>query len=213
MGDTSNTFRGEGYWNFAGRSYLDFGYVKLAEDGSKTDHEGHRFQRVGLQGRRGGQRRNGEPLHLRRLPVRDRQESERSLRAFARGQLHALFGRSSRRRQAFSGRTARSSREAPRPNARSTFPFLSSGLDFEVRLASTLTLSARARGIGVTIDPYSGSWIEYAGFLNWYFAQNFGIGGGYEYQKIHLKKNESEPDAFRFDQRFDGPRAYFVLTF
>src|SRR5262249_59637896 len=41
------------------------------------------------------------------------------------------------------------------------------GADFEVALAQGLTLMARARGIGVTIDPYHGSWIEFAGGLNW----------------------------------------------
>src|SRR6266536_3709440 len=35
-GDHKNTFRGEGYWNFAGRSYLDFGFVDYSVSGSHT---------------------------------------------------------------------------------------------------------------------------------------------------------------------------------
>src|SRR5215813_1202215 len=34
--DHKNTFRGEGYWNFLGRSYFDFGYVDFKLDGSRS---------------------------------------------------------------------------------------------------------------------------------------------------------------------------------
>src|SRR5262249_46778642 len=34
--DHKNTFRGEGYWNFAGRSYIDFGYVDFKLEGEKS---------------------------------------------------------------------------------------------------------------------------------------------------------------------------------
>src|SRR5262249_57636498 len=36
--DHKNTFRGEGYWNFLGSSYLDFGYVDFRLEGSTSKH-------------------------------------------------------------------------------------------------------------------------------------------------------------------------------
>src|SRR5215471_20729460 len=34
--DHKTTFRGDGYWNFAGRSYLEFGFLNFSEDASRS---------------------------------------------------------------------------------------------------------------------------------------------------------------------------------
>jgi hypothetical protein len=211
-GDTANTFRGEGYWNFAGRSYLDFGYVKLAEDGSKQITKDFVFN--GLVYKAGAQ-------------VSAETDSRYIYAAYRYGivknpnvHLGLSLGISYTTLRAKLSATAGVQRPdgtvvqggaSTEREINAPVPLL--GLDFEVRLASTLTLSARASGMAVTIDPYSGSLVEYAGFLNWYFGRNFGVGGGYEYQKLHIEKDESTPDAFRFDQKFDGPRVYLLLSF
>jgi hypothetical protein len=211
-GDTKNTFRGEGYWNFAGRSYLDFGYVNFTLDGSKQITRDIEFNGV---------------IYKAGAEVSGETKSQYIYGAYRYGFVknpNVHFGLSLG--LTYSKLTASLSAKAgvQRPDGtviqggasveRSiSVPVPLIGAELEVRLARGLTLLARARGVGVTIDPYSGSWVEYAGSLNWYFSRNFGVGGGYEYQKIHLKKDESQPDAFRFDQRYDGPRAYFLLTF
>src|SRR5580765_3009543 len=178
-GDTKNTFRGEGYWNFAGRSYLDFGYVNLSEDGSKQITKDIVFN--GLVYKAGAQV-SGE-TQSRYIYAAYRYGIVKNPNVHLGLSLGVSYSTLRAKLSASAGVQrpdgtvvqggASTERELNVP-----VPLI--GLDFEVRLASTLTLSARARGIGVTLDPYSGSWIEYAGFLNWYFARNFGVGGGYE---------------------------------
>ena len=210
--DTRNTFRGEGYWNFAGRSYLDFGYVKFSVDGSKQITKDFTF--------------NGF-VYKAGAEVAGETSSQYIYGAYRYGIVknpNVHFGLSLGLSYAQLSASLSAKAGVQRPDGtvvqggvsteRSvSVPVPLIGAEFEVRLAQSLTLMARARGIGITIDPYSGSWVEFAGSLNWYFARNFGIGGGYEYQKIILKKDESSPDAFRFEQRYEGPRAYFLLTF
>ena len=210
--DSKNTFRGEGYWNFAGRSYLDFGYVKFSLDGSKKITKDFTF--------------NGN-VYKAGAEVSGETSSQYIYAAYRYGivknpnvhlglSLGVTYAKLSASLSAKAGvqRPDGTVIQGGATTERSvSVPVPLLGADFEVKLAQGLTLMARARGIGVTIDPYSGSWIEFAGGLNWYFAQHFGIGGAYEYQKIILKKDESSPDAFRFEQRYDGPRAYFLLTF
>lgn len=210
--DHKNTFRGEGYWNFAGRSYIDFGYVDFRLEGSKSITKDFTF--------------NGN-VYKAGAEVSGETKSQYIYAAYRYGFVknpNVHFGLSLGVTYAKLSASLSAKAGVQRPDGtviqggatteRSvSVPVPLLGADFEVRLAQGLTLMARARGIGVTIDPYSGSWIEFAGGLNWYFAQHFGIGGAYEYQKITLKKDESEPDAFRFEQRYDGPRVYFLLTF
>ena len=199
VSDTKNTFRGEGYWNFLGRFYLDFGYVDFTLDGTKSITKDIHFNGLVYK----------ESLQVLRDPS---------------GNPTVHFGLSLG--VTYTSETAKLSAKAgvQRPDGtvvsggasveRSVdVPIPLIGAEIEFAIAKGLTLGARARGIGATVDPYSGSWVEYAGSINWYFSQNFGISGAYEYQKLHLKKDETTPDAFRFDQQYDGPRISVIVTF
>lgn len=210
--DSKNTFRGEGYWNFLGRSYLDFGYVDFKLEATKSITKDFTF--------------NGN-VYKAGAEVTGETESRYIYAAYRYGFVknpNVHFGLSLGLTYAKLSASLSAKAGVQRPDGtviaggasteRSVdVPVPLIGADLEVRLARGLTLQARARGVGITIDPYSGSWVEFAGGLNWYFAQHFGIGGAYEYQKITLKKDEDSPDAFRFEQRYDGPRVYFLLTF
>src|SRR5215510_5424770 len=210
--DHKNTFRGEGYWNFAGRSYIDFGYVDFRLEGSKQITKDFTF--------------NGD-VYKAGAQVDGETKSQYIYGAYRYGFVKnpaVHFGLSLGVSYAKLSAKLSASAGVQRPDGtviqggasteRSiSVPVPLLGADFEVALARGLTLMARARGIGVTIDPYHGSWIEFAGGLNWYFAHNFGIGGAYEYQKIKLDKDKDTTDAFHFEQRYDGPRVYFLLTF
>ncbi|HKF42031.1 MAG TPA: hypothetical protein VKG01_02925 [Thermoanaerobaculia bacterium] len=210
--DHKNTFRGEGYWNFAGRSYLDFGYVKFSLEGSKQITKDFTF--------------NGD-VYKAGAQVSGETSSQYIYGAYRYGivknpnvhfglSLGVSYAKLSAKLSATAGvqRPDGTVIQGGASTERSiSVPVPLLGADLEFQLAKGLTVMARVRGVGVTIDPYSGSWIEGAAGLNWYFGEHFGVGGAYEYQKITLKKDESTPDAFRFEQRYDGPRAYFLLTF
>jgi hypothetical protein len=210
--DHKNTFRGEGYWNFLGRSYVDFGYVDFKLDGSHSITRDIEFN--GL-------------IYTAGAEVSSETRSRYIYAAYRYGilknanvhwgiSLGISYSSLSAQLAATAGVRrpdgtivqggATTKREVNVP-----IPLI--GTELEFRIAPHMTLLGRARAIGATVDPYSGSWVEFAGQFNWYFAQNFGVGAAYEYQKIHFKKNESQPNAFRFDSRYDGPRVYMTVTF
>ena len=210
--DHKNTFRGEGYWNFAGRSYLDFGYVDFRLEGSKQLTRDIVFNgntyKVGAQV--DGETSSQYIYVAYRYGIVKTPGVHFGLSLGASyAKLAASLGLKAGI-QPPAGTTVQAGTVVER-SISVPVPLL--GADFEATLGGGVTVMARARGVAVTIDPYHGSWIEFAGGLNWYFAQHFGIGGAYEYQKIKLDKNKDTPDAFHFEQRYDGPRVYFLLTF
>jgi hypothetical protein len=210
--DHKNTFRGEGYWNFLGRSYLDFGYVDFKLDGSRSITRDFTFN--GLVYKAGAEV-SGES-RSRYIYAAYRYGLIRSQAVHLGLSLGVTYSSLSAKLSAKAGvqRPDGSVVEGGASTERSIdVPIPLIGADLEFRIARRLTLGARARAIGATIDPYSGSWIEWTGNINWYISQNFGVGGAYEYQKLHLKKDESQPNAFTFDQRYEGPRAYLIVTF
>ena len=49
--------------------------------------------------------------------------------------------------------------------------------------------------------------------MDWYFAHNFGVGGGFNYTRFRIKR-EDLPDTFvDFRHDFYGPRVYLTVTF
>jgi hypothetical protein len=210
--DHKNTFRGDGYWNFLGRSYLDFGYVDFKLDGSRSISRDIIFN--GLVYKAGaevsGETRSRYIYAAYRYGIIKNPDIHWGV------SLGISYSSLSAKLAASAGvelpdGTVISGGASTERSINVPVPLL--GTELEFRIAHRLTLGARARAIGVTIHPYSGSWIEYAGNLNWYISEHFGFGAAYEYQKIHLKKDESQPNAFSFDQRYDGPRLYLLITF
>jgi hypothetical protein len=209
--DSKTTFRLDGYWNFAGRSYLDFGYVNYSVDGSKTITKDIHWNGVVYKAGatvsaenqtkfisgayRYGIVKNGDVHFGVSLGV-----TYTSLRA----KLSATANVTKPDGTVISG-GASSEREI-----NPLVPLL--GADFEWRMFDSVTLGARVRGIGATIDPWSGSWIEASGDVNWYFARNFGAGVAYEYTKITVEKQNASND-IKFEQKYDGPRIFLLLKF
>ena len=86
------------------------------------------------------------------------------------------------------------------------------GLDIEGKIADNLTAGIRAVGAGAAISPYKGWDIIGIAHFDYYFAPNFGVGLGYQYTRFSLKKSTST-QVIDFDYRYDGPQAYITLTF
>jgi hypothetical protein len=211
LDDRANTFRGEGYWNFLGRSFLDFGYVQYNTSGSRTItkdiHIDDVIYKAGAsvaadQKARfiyGAYRWNfvknpavqvGISLGISYATLKDSLSASASV---TKPDGTVIQG----------GATA--SKEISVP-----VPLL--GLMTEFAIVDGLEVSLYGRGVGATIDPWHGTWAEFGGQLTWFFARNFGVGGAYEYQKILIEKNKNG-SLSRFDQRYEGPRAFLALTF
>jgi len=209
--DNKTTFRLDGYWNFAGRSYLDFGYVNYSVDGShsisKDIHWNGVVYKAGATVAGENESRFIGAAYRYGIVKNEAVHFGLSLGvtyATFRAKLSATGNVTKPDGTVISG-GASSERELNAP-----VPLL--GAEAEFRIFGSVTLGARVRGIGVTIGDYHGSWIEACGDVNWYFARNFGISGSYEYNKITIEKETSTVDA-RFEQQYDGPRVFLLFKF
>ena len=212
VGDKKNAFRGDGYWNFLGRSYLDFGFLDYSTDGSKTITKDIDFGGVVYKA---GATVSGE-TSARYIYAAYRYGFVKTNAvhfglslgvsfATERAKLSATANVTKPDGTVVSGGASRE-RELNVP-----VPLL--GMNLEVALGQSVTIGGNIRAVGANIDPWSGSWVEGVAGINWFITRNFGIGGAYEYQKIILEKKNSNGNDVRFDQRYEGPRAFLVMTF
>jgi hypothetical protein len=213
LGDPDNkfTFRGEGAWNFAGRSFLDFGYVRFSTDNTAQIEQDITFGGVTYTA---GAEVTSDTLAqfiyaayrygIVKTPTFQLGLSLGISYTTLRAQLAASAGVIGPDGPITGVTTTREAEiEAPVPLV---------GLELEGLLAYNLSLGLRVRAFGVSIDPYSGNMVEALGHVDWYLARNFGLGAGYEWTRIDIDKEESDKTV-GFIYRYDGPRFYVVLTF
>jgi hypothetical protein len=210
--DHKFTFRGDGSWNFAGRSFLDFGYVRFGTDNSTTITEDIDF---------------GGVIYPAGIEVSSETLSRFIYAAYRYGfvknpsfqlglslgisyttleaQLSAAAGVKLPDGTVIGGSVTRQADlDAP-------VPLL--GIDAEGRIAEGVSLGARFRAFSIFIDPYSGSMYEAMAHIDWFFARNVGVGGGYEWTKIDIEKERDDGSTIGFVYRYNGPRFYIVITF
>ena len=63
----------------------------------------------------------------------------------------------------------------------------------------------------ITISGYSGSFVDFTAGLDYYFTQNVGIGGGYEYSKITY--HGASTPRMGLEYKYSGPLVYVTLAF
>ena len=209
--DHKTTFQGEGYWNFLGRSYLDFGYVDFDVSGSHTISRDINF---------------GGAIYKAGATV-DAESRTRFIYAAYRfgifknptfhfGLSLGVSYYSSRAQLAATAGVTRPDGSVIQGGFTAerelNLPVPVIGAEAELRLFPRVTLGAKFRGMKATVAPYSGTWVEASGQVNWYFARNFGIGGAYDYHKIRIERSK-DTSFVRFDQIYDGPRGFLVITF
>ncbi len=200
-----------GYWNFLGRSYIDFGFSyfnrsktrTIARDivfgdttytaGATTDASfKSTFPYVGY--RYGFVKSDTFQLGLGIGVIYAWMETQLSASAGVVGPGGPVVG-------ATVSKTAKVSAWVPQI-----------ALDVEGKIAENLTAGIRAAGAGAAISPYKGWDIIGLAHFDYYFAENFGVGLGYQYSRFSLKKS-TDTQSLDFDYRFDGPQAYITLTF
>jgi hypothetical protein len=87
------------------------------------------------------------------------------------------------------------------------------GIVFDAQLGDRVSAGIIFNGIFAPVHPYVGSIFQADAHVEWYFLRNFGVGGGFNYTRFRIKR-EDLPDVFvDFQQDFYGPRAYLILTF
>ncbi|MGH9368268.1 MAG: hypothetical protein ACRD3M_11405 [Thermoanaerobaculia bacterium] len=209
--DHKTTFRGEGFWNFAGRSFLDFGFVSFRTDNTRTISQDIEFGGVIYTA---GAQVSSESLSrflyaayrygFVKNPSFQLGLSLGISYTTLRGLLSASAGVTQPDGTLIGGTVTREAEiNAPVPLI---------GLDVEGRIAKAFSLGARVRAFGASVNPYSGSMVEALAHVDWYFVRNAGLGAAYEWTRIDIDK-EQESKTVGFIYRYDGPRIYLILTF
>ena len=205
------TFRGEGFWNFAGRSFLDFGYIGFGTKRSATltqdidfggviyhagaSVENDSFTQFFYAAYRYGFIKNpkfqlGMSLGVGYLTLRETLD--------ATGHVTQPDGTTI---------TGSVSKEA---QIRAPVPLL--GIEAEGQITETVSLGARFRAFGATVSPYSGNVEEALAHVDWFISKNVGVGGGFEWARFDVKKTQ-DSKTIQITYRYDGPRIYVIVTF
>ncbi|MGE5346934.1 MAG: hypothetical protein ACM3JH_13355 [Acidithiobacillales bacterium] len=209
--DHKFAFRGDGYWNFLGRSYLDFGYSSFHRSAEKSIARDIVINGV---------------TYTVGADVSTEMDERFIYAAYRYGfvknpsfQLGASLGVSYARLKAslsasggvvgpegeILGGTVTKEAEIQAP-----IPLV--GIDLTGALSRQVTLGGYVRGFGANIGDYSGNMIDAGVRLDWYVARNIGVGAGYDYNHIHITK-ETDTRKTEFKTRYDGPRFYLTVTF
>jgi hypothetical protein len=206
------SFRGDGYWNFAGRSFLDFGYVSFDTKGSRAISQDIRFGGVTYTA---GAQVDSESYN-RFIGAAYRYEFVKTpgLQVGAslgvayitlRSTLSAAAGVLDSNGVPIVGQTTTKEAEIQLP-----VPVL--GLSFDAQISGPLSVGASIQALGGTIHPYSGHVVTGQAHVDYYFMQNFGMGAAFEYTTIEIKKT-TDTKIIQANYRYDGPRIYAIVTF
>ena len=87
------------------------------------------------------------------------------------------------------------------------------GIVFDAQIGDRLSAGIIFNGIFAPVHPYVGSIFQADAHVEWYFARNFGVGGGFNYTRFRIKREDLPNTFVNFQQDFYGPRAYLILTF
>jgi len=191
--DHKFTFRGDGSWNFAGRSFLDFGYVSFSQERSNSISRDITFGGVTYTA---GAEVSSETL-ARFIYAAYRYGFVKN-ESFQLGLSLGISYTTLRAQLAASAGVVGPNGPIVGPStvrkAEINAPVPLIGLDAEGALGRNLSLGARVRAFKATIDPYSGNMVEAMAHMDWYPSPHFGVGGGFEWTKIHIEKNQDTRD-------------------
>lgn len=200
----------DGWWNFAGRSYIDFAYLSFDRSHSATIARDFVF---------------GDAVYQAGATVATSMKSSFPYVGYRYGfiktdsmQLGLSLGVTYASMEAeLSGSAGIVTPGGPVGAAVSKdakvhawVPLI--GVQFETKIVDCLTAGLNVRGAGATITPYHGWTVGGLAHADYYFAHNFGVGLGYQYTKYSIRRSNAT-QSIEFNYQFDGPQAYFTLTF
>ena len=87
------------------------------------------------------------------------------------------------------------------------------GIVTEVAFTHQLSGGIIFSGIFAPVHPYTGSIFTADAHMDYYFNPHFGVGGGFNYTRFRIKKDDLPNVLIDFHHDFYGPRAYLTATF
>lgn len=206
------SFRGDGYWNFAGRSFLDFGYVSFDTKGSRAISQDIHFG--GVTYTAGAQ--VDSDSYSRFIGAAYRYEFIKSpsfqlgaslgvAYTTLRASMTAAAGVLDSNGVPIVGRSTTKEAEINLP-----VPLL--GLSFAAQIAGPWSFGANIQALGGSIHPYSGHVVTGQVHTDYFFIPNFGMGAAFEGSTIEIKKT-TDTKTIQANYRYYGPRIYGIVTF
>jgi hypothetical protein len=206
------SFRGDGYWNFLGRSFLDFGYVSFDTKGSRAISQDIHFGGVTYTA---GAQVDSES-YSRFIGAAYRYEFVKTPGLQVGGSIGLAY--TTLRSTASAAAGVLDSNGVPivgqttTKEAEINLPVPLLGLSFDAQITGPMSVGASIQALGGSIHPYSGHVVTGQAHLEYFFVRNFGMGAAYEYTTIELKKT-TDTKVIQANYRYDGPRIYAVITF
>lgn len=87
------------------------------------------------------------------------------------------------------------------------------GILADVAFTNRLSGGIIFNGIFAPVHPYTGSIFQADAHMDYYFTPHFGVGGGFNYTRFRIKKDDLPNVLIDFHHDFYGPRAYLTGTF
>ena len=211
MPQSTAGFNGWGSWNFAGRSFIDFGYVGFSRGRTQTLSRDVTF---GDSTYTAGA--SVSATSKSNLPYIDYSygfvKNENVQFGLSLGVAYPILEAELSAAAGVIGPGGPVVGNSVTKSAKLSTPVPLLGLNFDGRLADGLSGGIRVLGIFAPVHPYVGSVFEADAHLDWYATHNFGIGAAYGYTKVALKKEETN-SFIDFSYRYDGPRLFLIVTF
>lgn len=200
-----------GYWNVAGRFFVDFGHTGFSR--SRTESIGRDFT-------------FGDSTYTVGSSVSTTMKSSLPYVDFRYGIVKndtVQFGISLGAAYAFLKAEASASAGVIGPGgpivgqsvtktAKESVPVPLLGLQFDTKLGDGVSAGLIVNGIFAPVHPYVGSVFDTEAHLDWFITRNFGVSAAFDYTRFDLKREDTNTFV-EFKYNYYGPRLYLMLSF
>jgi len=202
-------FSARGSWNFAGRSFIDFGYSGFSRSASGILSQDIDFGGITFSAEAGASVKSHLPYIDYRYGFVKNEDVQFGLTLGAaypvlQAKISSSVGITGPGGPIFGVEVAR--------EAKISTPVPLLGLQFDAKLGDRLSAGVFFHGIFAPVHPYVGSIFDADAHLNWFVTRNFGIGAGFEYTKFNIKREDTNT-LVDFSYYYYGPRLALLLTF
>ena len=180
-------FSGWGSWNFAGRSFVDFGYVGFSRGRMETLSGdvifGDTTYKAGA---------SVSATMKSSLPYLDYRygfvKNDKMQFGLSLGVAYPILKADLAASAGVIGPGGPIVGQTVTKTAKLSTPLPFLGLTFEGGLADRLSAGVRLNGIFAAVHPYSGSIFDAEAHIDWHATHHFGVGAAYAYTKFALKR-------------------------
>lgn len=204
-------FVARGYWNFLGRTYLDFGYAGFHR--SKTSTLAIDIPFGDSTYTAGASVANSTKSDLPYLDFRYNFINDQHTQlGLSLGAAYALLQAELEASAGVVGPGGPVVGQTVTKEAEIKVPVPLLGVKFDQQVGEGLSAGVIFNGIFAPVHPYVGSVFDAEAHLDWFATKNFGVSAAFDYTRFRLKKEQTNTYT-AFSYSYYGPRLYVIVTF